>query len=240
MSSYADMSDIVKVILTHSVSKSVVPEKRYSLQQTVDSIKQNLYSYFATPSEEMRLELYDPSGVKLAAEMEGERPLGYYQCRDECRIHCIDLRPAAQIANYEDVSQVEKFEISEEAWLKREDNVRAFKQRMLAEQAKAREAAGMPPLTPSVDENSYKDAAEAMSVGDRCQCQPGDRLGTVRYVGRIAALKPGYWVGVEFDEPVGKSDGRVKGTVVFECRPQYGGFLRPDQVEVGDFPPEEF
>nr|4B6M_A Chain A, TUBULIN-SPECIFIC CHAPERONE, PUTATIVE [Trypanosoma brucei]4B6M_B Chain B, TUBULIN-SPECIFIC CHAPERONE, PUTATIVE [Trypanosoma brucei] len=81
---------------------------------------------------------------------------------------------------------------------------------------------------------------ETIHVGDRCLCRPGDRLGSVRFVGRVASLKPGYWVGVEFDEPVGKGDGTVKGTRVFQCQPNYGGFLRPDQVEVGDFPPEVF
>lgn len=235
------MSDVVKVTLTHSISKSVVSEKRYTLGQTVESIKQNLYSYFATPSEQMRLELYDASGVLLEKDMKNEKMLGYYQVRDEYRLHCVDLQPTSQIVNYEDLSQVEKFEISEEKWLQREDNLRAFKQRMLAEQAKAREAAGLPPLTdPAGDDDAFREAAEKMKPGDRCQCQPGDRLGTVRFVGRLAALKPGFWVGVEFDEPVGKSDGTVKGQKVFECRPQYGGFLRPDQVEVGDFPPEEF
>lgn len=232
--------DVVKVTLTHSVSKAVVPEKRYTLHQTIASIKQNLYSYFATPSDQIRLELYDNRGVLMEANMQDDKPLGYYQCRDEFRLHCVDLQPAALITNFEDVSQVEKFEISEEEWLKRDDNVRAFKQRMLAEQAKAREAAGLPPASTGPDANAFEEQASKMKVGDRCQCQPGDRLGTVQFVGRIAALKPGFWIGVEFDEPVGKSDGTVKGERVFSCRPQYGGFLRPDQVEVGDFPPEEF
>lgn len=230
---------IVKVTLTHSISKNVVTEKRYGLAQTIESIKANLATHYATPVEYMRLDLKNDKGVTIEVNMQDDKMLGYYQCRDEYVIHVVDLQPATHIQNFDDVSQVEKFTISDEVYASRPDNVRAFKERMLAQQRAELAAAGHE-VPVELHEDSYKDAAQKISVGDRCQCSPGDRLGTVRYVGRVAALKPGWWIGVEFDEPVGKGDGTAKGTKVFECRPQYGGFLRPEQVEVGDFPPEEF
>ncbi len=49
-----------------------------------------------------------------------------------------------------------------------------------------------------------------IEVGMRCEADPGHRRGTVRFVGDIAAT--GFWVGVQFDEPVGRNDGTVKGT----------------------------
>ncbi|KAK7198553.1 tubulin-specific chaperone [Novymonas esmeraldas] len=230
---------IVKVTITHSASQRVVPEKAYGLAQTVQSIKEDMYSRFGIPAEQIRLELYDARDCKVEGSMRDEKLLGFYGCETGYRIHVVDLRPAAQVDNYDDVSKVEKYEMSEEEWLRRPDNLRAYKERMQALQREEMAKAGVVvPAGP--DDDSFKEAAASMAVGDRCSCQPGDRLGTVRYVGRVAALKPGYWIGVEFDEPVGKSDGTVKGVKLFDCLPSYGGVLRPDQVEVGDFPPEEY
>ena len=56
------------------------------------------------------------------------------------------------------------------------------------------------------------------------------------YVGQIDKLGKGYWVGVKLDEPQGDTDGKVDGTQIFECQASYGIFVRPKEVNVGDFP----
>lgn len=65
-----------------------------------------------------------------------------------------------------------------------------------------------------------------------------DRRGTVRYLGAIPELPGiGVWVGIALDEPVGRNDGSVKGGKrYFECGASCGVFVRPERVEVGDFP----
>ena len=41
------------------------------------------------------------------------------------------------------------------------------------------------------------------------------------------------------DEPFGKNNGSVNGKKYFSCSQNYGIFVQPDQVEVGDYPEED-
>ena len=76
------------------------------------------------------------------------------------------------------------------------------------------------------------EVAGALTVGDRCEVHPGGKPATVRYVGKIPTIGPGWWVGVQYDKAIGKNNGSVKGERLFQCPPKCGGFLRPDKVTV--------
>ncbi|VDI39563.1 Hypothetical predicted protein [Mytilus galloprovincialis] len=78
----------------------------------------------------------------------------------------------------------------------------------------------------------YDTECEVKVVG-----QPAKR-GTVKYIG-LTEFQTGYWIGVQFDEPLGKNNGSVKGKRYFECPDKYGAFVRPENVEVGDYPEED-
>jgi len=187
--------------------------------------------------------------------------LGYFSPQDGWTIHITDLDPHSLSANggLEDVSLVKKYEISEEDYNKREDNFRKWKtdkkaadptwsiaKEIKTNQDKKKMAAD-PNFVPEpyvakeaiTDDDHLEKEAQAMKVGDRCEVtQPGmgGKRGVVQYVGKIPQIAAGWWIGVQYDEPVGKNDGTVKGKRYFECPPKYGGFLRPDKLAVGDYP----
>ncbi|KAG5041411.1 hypothetical protein JHK85_013887 [Glycine max] len=73
-----------------------------------------------------------------------------------------------------------------------------------------------------------------IDVGSRCEVEPGAKRGVVKFVGRAESLGPGFWVGVQYDEPLGKHDGMVKGVRYFECPPSHGGMVRPEKVKAVD------
>lgn len=239
---YLKMSGVVKLSLFHVATGASVMEKRYMPSQTIEQIKANIATHFQTPVAAMKLRLKKADGSVVDEDLKNEKMLGYYQVpADGWCIDVIDTRDKkdAEFLDFNDTSKVEKFQISEEAYAKREDNARAFRQRM-EEQMKAQLAAEGVAPPPELHADSYKEDAAKMKVGDRCQVFPGDRLGTVRYVGQVPELKLGWWIGIQYDEPQGKNDGTAKGKRYFECPANYGGFVRPEQVTVGDFPPEEY
>jgi tubulin-folding cofactor B len=83
-----------------------------------------------------------------------------------------------------------------------------------------------------------------ITVGKRCRVGGDDsRRGVVMYVGEVPEIPGGLgaWVGVRLDEPVGKNDGSVGGKRYWgeegpESGPKFGVFVRPERVEVGEFP----
>lgn len=145
--------------------------------------------------------------------------------------------------NYNNVNEVAKVEISPEEYAKKTDSVLAWK--------KANKLGRFDPSAPSLEEreNAKLQAYEkeitdkGIEVGKRCRVGEDDaRRGEVVYVGKVDKIPGGgKWIGVRLDEPVGKNDGSIGGTRYWGKEvegggPKYGVFVRPERVEVGDWP----
>lgn len=131
---------------------------------------------------------------------------------------------------------MEKFVLPTEEYEKKTDSVLAWK--------KSHQLGRFNPDAPSLEEakvRAFQQEAESrgVAVGKRCRVGTEDaRRGEVMYVGEVAEIPGGLgtWVGVQLDEPMGKNDGSVGGKRYWEGKPKCGVFVRPERVEVGDFP----
>lgn len=145
---------------------------------------------------------------------------------------------------------MEKFELSTDEYAARNDTVLAYKQRhklgRFADETESQHEEDFPSLPPGI------------AIGQRCEVE-GGRRGTIRFVGKTEfGTGRGVWVGVQYDEPVGKSDGTcvsfiypfreplkscppsafsIESKRYFECPPKFGGFVRPEKIDIGDLPP---
>jgi len=67
--------------------------------------------------------------------------------------------------------------------------------------------------------------------GDKVVVRKSGLRGIVRYVGETE-FKSGIWVGIELERQQGKNDGSVNNVRYFECRPDFGLFVRERSVDV--------
>jgi len=242
--------------VTHSNLKAHFMELRLDRHMTIERVKEKMRTHCGTGSDFMHLTLLNEHNQVVADMSDDSLKLGYFSPQDGWTIHITDLDSNSLSANggLEDVSLVKKYEISEEDYLKRDNNFRAWKadklkqdptwtfskqiKRQQDEKRKQKDPNYVPEpeKQPISDDEHLADLAAAMKLGDRCEVNPGGKRGEVKFLGKIPAIAPGWWVGVQYDEPVGKNDGTCKGKRLFSCPPNFGGFLRPDKVVVGDFP----
>ncbi|KAK5868685.1 hypothetical protein PBY51_009677 [Eleginops maclovinus] len=229
---------VVNVRLTSSISSFEV-QRRFNRGISIGELKGKLEMVLGASPSCMDLELFSVSDKFLQKMDDNEALLGSYPVDDDCRIHVTDK--SGQMSEFTDVSKVEKFELPDDSYEKRTDSARSFMKKhqvgVYNEEEVAKKKAEL-----AARKEEQKAAANAISVGSRCKVQLAGqptKLGTVMYVG-TTDFKPGHWVGLKYDEPMGKHDGTVNGKQYFECENKYGGFVKPQHVTVGDFPEEDY
>ncbi|KAI8908589.1 CAP Gly-rich domain-containing protein [Gorgonomyces haynaldii] len=222
-SSALGFSSIVSLFVQ---SKQASSERRFDKGLLIIELKERLSVITGVPAGQMLVKLLKDK--QHIATLEDDKKLGFYPLEDYMILDVVDLNPT-KAHDYSDLSQVQKLEMADEEYDKRTDSVRHFKR-----------IHQMGRFAPKKDEYDFKEEALAIAVGSRCiyNDQDMEKRGEVKFVGETK-FKPGYWIGIMLDEPLGKNNGTVQGVQYFECPNKHGVFVRPNVVEIGDFPPEE-
>ncbi|KAK4315812.1 hypothetical protein Pmani_012969 [Petrolisthes manimaculis] len=225
---------LVNVRVTSNLN-NFTAEKRFDRSLTISDLKGRLELVTGGSAGSMTLEVLDTEDHPVCNLTNDEALLGSYIIEENYRIHVTDS--TKRIGEFEDTSNVEKYELTEKEYDTRNDTARAFlKKNKLGkfneeEQEKKRKER-------EEQEREENEKAATITVGSRCEVKvQGEptRRGEVMFVGKVH-FKPGIWVGVCYDEPLGKNDGSIGDKRYFEAPMKYGGFTRPAFCEVGDFP----
>lgn len=226
---------MVWLIITHSTME-LRTEKQFDEGITVEELKKKLYPIVGTEPQFMNLQLFskeEDTAPTVSSLSDGKTLFEYGIQRDRMRIHVIDTDPNNKIS-YED-EEVEKYVISEEDYDKRDDTFRKWKKKNIDPFV----SKTTKPLSAEEEKYSSPSIIEGIEKENRCELKESKMRGTVKFVGKVQFDK-GYWVGVQLDEPLGTNDGSVNKKKYFTCPQKHGIFIRPDHINVGDYPEESF
>ncbi|KAG6872899.1 hypothetical protein C0995_005305 [Termitomyces sp. Mi166 len=226
------MSGVVRLFV---ISPDTHSERRLELYVTIEKLKDKLELITGIPAANQVISLYnsESDSEALATLSDNSKQLGFYGVRDYQVLRVGDTNPSVSFTGQmTDISQVDKFELTPEEYARRQDTVLAYKQRHQ-----------MGRFAPKLEETVVDtEIPTDIVIGARCEVEstePGlKKRGVVRFTGPTK-FGQGVWVGIEYDEPIGKNDGSVQGERYFSCRPNYGVFVRPNKVRVGDYPVED-
>ncbi|KAH8258465.1 hypothetical protein KR038_011859 [Drosophila bunnanda] len=229
-------SDFIVANVSNSHNDAVAFQVKFAKDLTVAQLKSKLEILTGGCAGTMKVEVYKGDAC-ISTLDNNDALLGYYANSDGLRLHVIDSFASFCF----DSAPVEKFELTKDQYEQRTDSVRNYlKQNRLGkyneeEMQQAEEKRRL-------QAEEIQKRAELCVIGARCEVTvPGNptRRGTIRYNGQLEG-KNGHFIGIEYDEPLGKNNGSVAGKAYFSCAPNYGGFVSPLSVTVGDFPPEDF
>lgn len=149
-----------------------------------------------------------------------------------------DIRPPGMRANYNDVSTVPKYEMPPDEYEQKTDSVLAWK--------KSQKLGRFNPAAPTLEQAKLhaidvEIKNRGIEVGKRCRVGGEDaKRGEIMYVGEVEEIPggAGKWIGVKLDEPVGRNDGSLGKKRYWgkDGDAKFGVFVRPERIEVGDFP----
>ena len=201
-----------------SANSTLANQLEMSGSTTIQSLRERLYDMSGFTQSSMKIKV---NGVLVEDEQQT-----LDQLANGSKVINIDIKGHSEYGDLNDLSKVQKYEITDEDYDQMKGTFREWKrQHGIPVKGEVKSAADSPP--------------EGVEIGNRCEVELSDHShhrGTVKFIGTTNGSK-GYWIGVELDEPFGTNNGSLKGKKYFECDDNYGVFLRASKVKVGDYPP---
>ncbi|KAI6646628.1 Tubulin folding cofactor B S homeolog [Oopsacas minuta] len=215
-------------------STGQITEKRFDNSISVGELKGKLELITGMLGSTMDLGLYSKTNAYVCGLIDNMKPLSAYNVAEDMVVEVTSSDPKSKVIDFSDPN-FQRYELNEDDYDKRPGTVRAFlKQNQLGTfSGKA---------APKANEDDGKEEAEKLSLKSRCLVtmpNQSGKKGVIIYIGKTD-FKEGYWVGVRYDEPVGKNDGSVNGKRYFECQAKHGGFVKPKYVTMGDYPEDTY
>ncbi|KAI0806493.1 CAP Gly-rich domain-containing protein [Xylaria sp. FL0064] len=230
------MADVPLLVTSENSSS----ERRITPSWSISQLKSKLEPVTGIPPSCQILKLKTSANetIPIEAKNEDVTLLSNFHLAPYAELQIIDTRPPGARLNFNDTSGVEKYVMPVEEYERKSDSVLAWK--------KAEKLGRFNPDAPSlekakVDANKHEIESRGIAPGKRCRVGGDDaRRGEIKFVGEVKEIPGalGAWIGVHLDEPVGKNDGSIGGTRYWgvESSLKHGVFVRPERVEVGDWP----
>merc|ERR1719158_728083 len=146
-------------------------------ESTILDVKEKLYRHGGTGVS--CAELYLRRGYDTIFMYDQYKTLRDYRAENDMEIHIkdTDIQSLSRNGGLEDVSQVEKYQMTDADYDRRENTVR-----------KQKAAAWQTSVKPSERPETPNNVEELYPLDARCEVNPGGRRGTVVYVGTIDGL----------------------------------------------------
>ena len=227
---------VVLLHVRHALLQQRFFECKFAEDEPLSSVKEQIYKMTGTMPQHQVLQL-KVSDDKIIDLGDSSSSLLDYNAKDGMELLVDDTNPLsiAREAGLSDLSQIEKYVMSDEAYDKLDGTVRQYLREKFKNDPEYRKYVLDARRQRQKEVEMEAEAMKQISVGMRCKLS-GNRRGEVAFVGPVPSLGKGQFIGVLLDEPLGDSDGTHGGTKYFDAQAKYGIFVRPLSIEVGDFP----
>lgn len=228
---------LIRMDIRHNLLEQRWHDLRFDLDSSIFQVKEKLHKHGAGAVASMELFLRR-SGIEDTVFLYDDMmTLRQFGAGNDMQLFVKDTDPysMARGGGLEDVSQVEKYNMVDEDYDKREKTLRRHIKEETAKDPNfvmfknQNNGEAERPKTPENVKDLYP-------LDARCETNPGGRRGTIKFVGEVKKAK-GTFIGIALDEPQGFNDGGKEEVKYFDCKgDKYGCFSRPENVVVGDFP----